>query len=292
MPRYSLSKLLWIGFLPAIMLTGGCASSGANVGTSIGYGRSELQLIPAKSLERLASNHAADELVAVKVEGQSDPVVVRFFSGKDHVSVLAPQGQEQLVRFADVTDLLIIKLPKKDQQAAVPARTTASGAAGAVGEALVYAPMVPIAVVSWPLLNVMGLNGAKNSDDTARAGRIYMGLSRQDLIESIGEPREKYACTMRVKLKGKPDEAEEIWVYDEDKVLRGGRTLILESANGLVWHNSFSTTFFKESDTFECKPLADVRSQAGPPGNGVAKWKRGRQFDLSPSSVLNLLSIS
>lgn len=251
MPCRYLQTTLIAFALPMMLLAAGCASTGA----AVGYSRSELQLIPGKSLERMANRHAADELVAVKVEGRSDPVEVRSFTDKDHVTVVASEGLDQQVRFSDVTDLLIFKRPRKDEQQAAPNRATASGAAGAIGEALVYAPLVPLAVATWPALNVMGLNASTNSADDERARRIYEGLSKQELIDSIGRPKERYAC-IKKNPRDKDDAAEEIWVYDDDRVLRGGRTLIISNQSGLVTYNSFHTTFFKDPNWRDCKPMA------------------------------------
>jgi hypothetical protein len=55
----------------------------------------------------------------------------------------------------------------------------------------------------------------------------------------VGEPKEKYYC----KAKGK---AYEVWVFEKDKVLRGGRALFIDLESDKVYHNSYHTSFFKD----------------------------------------------
>jgi len=232
------------------LLVNGCAST-----PSIDFSRSDLKKIPLSSLQRMASAHAADEVVAVRVSGSDRPAEVKAFESRDHVTVYADDGKEEDVKFSDISALLIFRKPKPLEQAEPKKGSSASGAAAAAGEALAYAPIVPLAVGTWPLLRAMGLDASKNSKDNAKARLVYLGMSRKELMESVGEPREKYSCILKLHLKDRQDVPQEIWVYDDDKVLRGGRSLSIDSGTGTVSHNSFHTSYFKDSDSFRCTPL-------------------------------------
>ncbi len=234
------------------LLTTGCATATH----SVDFSKSELQLIPASSLQRMASAHAADEIVAVRVDGHAEPVEVKEFKNKDSATVYSAGGKEAEIQFSEITKLLIFKKPKapeqNDRQKGVGASTVGSAAV----ETLAYAPIVPLAIGTWPLLRAMGLDESKNSADSAKARMIYHGMSRQELLAGIGIPKEKYSCILKLHLKEKPDVAQEIWVYDDGKVLRGGRALFIDLETGTVTHNSFDTNFFKDSVSFTCSPLA------------------------------------
>lgn len=234
------------------LLTTGCSTTPH----SIVFGKYELQLIPAISLQRIALAHAADEIVAIRIEGREDPVVVERFKRKDYVIVRTADGGEAEIGFSDVTALMIARTPKLPEKIDNNKGPGATAFASAAGEAFVYAPIVPLAIGTWPLLRVMGLDAAKNGDDNTKAGLIYRGLSRMDLLESVGMPKEKYACTLHLGLEGKPKVPLEIWVYDDSKVLRGGRTLSIDVDTGTVYHNSFHTHYFKDSNSFTCSQMA------------------------------------
>lgn len=235
----------------ASLLASGCASSTP----AIEFGRSELQLIPGSSLQRIASAHAADETVAVRVEGRDEAVEVKEFKDREYATVYAAEGKEENIRFADLTALSIFRKPPADGADGQKDPSARAAAATAV-EAVAFAPIVPVAIGTWPLLRAMGLDAAKNSEDNAKAGLIYRGMSKKELLESVGKPRETYACLLKLHLKDQPDVPLEIWVYDDDKVLRGGRTLSIDLGTGTVSHNSYNTEYFKDSSSFSCSPMA------------------------------------
>jgi hypothetical protein len=101
----------------------------------------------------------------------------------------------------------------------------------------------------------MGLDESKNELDREKARRIYQGMSKSDLLGSIGPPIEKYSCFFKFTRKEKQGVADEVWVYDERKVLRGGRTLFMYIDKGVVYQTSQDTSFFKQSDTLDCSTL-------------------------------------
>lgn len=245
---------LLIGYaLCVLLLATGCSSTQ----NSISYSKSELQLIPYISLKRIASNHAPDEIVAIRINGRDAPVEVKEFENRDYVTIYTDHGKEERIRFYDITELLIFRNTKKPQQTESQKGTSASAVASATIETSAYMPIVPLAIGTWPLLKLMGLDASNNNEDNRKAWIIYRGMSKKDLLESIGEPKEKYSCILKLHLKDKPDVPQEIWVYDDNKVLRGGRALSIDIETGTVSHNSFHTSYFKDSNSFTCSPLVE-----------------------------------
>jgi hypothetical protein len=233
----------------AFTLLAGCATNTHS--HFIHFSQPELRLIPVISLQRIASAHSEDEVVVVKVDGHTQPVGVKEFKRRESVIVYGVDGKETEIVFSAITDLQVFKKQQTANQTVSHKVSNVSGAA----EGLVYAPLLPVAIGTWPLLRAMGLDQSKNESDNARARLIYHGLSRQDLLSGVGIPREKYSCIQKLNLREKRDIAHEIWVYDESLVLRGGRTLFIDQGTGIVSHNSFHTTFFKNSSSFSCLPL-------------------------------------
>ena len=88
----------------------------------------------------------------------------------------------------------------------------------------------------------MGLDEHKNSKDEVKAMRAYGGMTKEDLIKHVGQPKEKFLDEMR---SGDPVE---IWVYGADKVLRGGRVLYITLPEGRVYYTSIYTMWLKEDD--------------------------------------------
>lgn len=233
------------------LLSTGCATTKY----SLDFSQSELHLIPARSLQRIVSAHPADEIVAVKVDGHGEPVEVKEFKNRVSATVFGADGKVEEISFSEITALLISKKQKAPDNGDHQKNSSATTVSSGISEAMIYAPMVPLAIVTWPLLRAMGLDESKNSRDNAKARLIYHGMSRSDLLESIGAPKEKYFCLLKLHLKEKPQVAQEIWVFDDSQVLRGGRSLFIDVGTGTVSHNSVNTTFFKGSDSFTCSPL-------------------------------------
>lgn len=244
--RQSISSLFTCALFVSLFVSG-CATTSR----SIYFSKSELELIPVSSLRRMVSTPAADEVVIVGLDGRDGYFEVKEFKGKDSAIVSGLEGKAAEVRFSDITALLIHKKPEAQKQMNPPKEASTSSSASATAEALIYAPLVPLVTVS-PLFGAMGLNASDNSADNAKARLIYHGMSRQDLLSSIGTPKEKYACILKLPAKGV---AQEVWVYEDRKVLRGGRALFIDRDTGAVSHNSFHTSFFKGSGSFDCSIL-------------------------------------
>lgn len=237
--------------LVALCLSLGLSGCSATSHT-VGFSQSELQRIPASSLQRMVRERAADEVVALRVAGRDEPVEVKAFKSKDTATVHTADAGEAEIRFADISELLIFRIPLPAQTDSSKQGIASSGTSSA-GEALIYAPLIPLALTR-PLFRAVGLDGQKNEDDNSKARRVYQGMSRKDLLESVGEPSEKYACLLN--LHNKPAIPQQIWVYPDEKVLRGGRTLTLDLATETVSHNSMHTSYFKNSKSYSCSPLS------------------------------------
>ena len=110
-----------------------------------------------------------------------------------------------------------------------------------IGETLIYAPLAPVAIATLPALRATGLDAGKNAQDKEKARLVYEGMSREELKIYVGEPKEKYYCEAKGRRK-----ANEVWVYEDDKVLRGGRALFIDLERDKVYYNSYHTSFFKD----------------------------------------------
>lgn len=240
--RYSVSIKIIFAVCLSLYISG-CASKTA----SIDFTRSELRLIPNPSLHNLMSLYSTETSEIVIETINKKTFRVKNFIDKDYAIVTANDGNDINITFSDIDAL---KLVKKIQTPKQPSNMTTSGAVDAAAEALAYAPIVPLAVGTWPLLRAMGLDAQKNSDDGKKARLIYVGLSKTSLIQSIGNPKIKYHC-----LTDQEKNELEIWVYENEKVLRGGRALFIDVKDGTVYHNSFHTTFFMDSEYFRCSQI-------------------------------------
>jgi hypothetical protein len=204
------------------MMTG-CAT------TSLKFTQSEVKLIPVVSLPRVLLPGSMDETVKVKAGSLQGPATVKSLDGQGYVILNDDHnGKEVKLPLSEIVEIERIRRTKKSKDGY-------HGSTGeAVGEALIYAPLIPVAVVSWPFLRVMGLDAVKNSEDDKKALLVYGGMSKEDLRTYIGEPKEKYYC----EAKGKSG-AYEIWVYRKDQVLRGGRSLFIGLGKEKVYFTSY-----------------------------------------------------
>lgn len=158
---------------------------------------------------------------------------VERLSGKDHVIVKNADGKELRVKLASITGIQTVRWIKVSPEAS----KKGTAGAGAV-EALSYAPIIPIAIATWPVLRALGLDAGKNAADTGKALMAYGGMSKKQLVEYIGKPLEKFYCKSK-------HGGYEIWIYKKEQVLRGGRAIFVSLAKDSVYHTSYDTTFFK-----------------------------------------------
>ncbi|RMF24645.1 MAG: hypothetical protein D6760_02890, partial [Deltaproteobacteria bacterium] len=117
-------------------------------------------------------------------------------------------------------------------------------------EVAVYAPFLPL-VAARPVFGLMGLDEGKNADDEEKAALAYEGMTKDELLAYVGEPKERYRCE---SLAGAA-RPKEVWVYENDKVIRGARAMFLELPQGVVYHTSEDTSFFKKSEQARCSLL-------------------------------------
>jgi hypothetical protein len=215
----------------SFMMTG-CAT------TSLKFTQSEVKLIPAVSLPRVLLPGSMSETVEVNARSIDGTAVVKGFEGQKYVIVTDRHGQEIRLAINEITEIERIRRIKRPDSTA---KKGESSNGEAVGETLIYAPLVPVAIAMWPALRASGLDAGKNAEDKRKAGLVYEGMSKEDLKTYVGEPKEKYYC--KAKGKGK---AYEVWVFEKDKVLRGGRALFIDLESDKVYHNSYHTSFFKD----------------------------------------------
>ena len=151
--------------------------------------------------------------------------------GQEDVIVADTQGQEVKIKIAQITEIQSIRQIKVE-----PREKTTKENAEEADEALIYAPLIPVAIALWPFLRAMGLDAGKNDEDKEKAMRAYGGMSKEDLITYLGEPIEKYHCDDKYG-------GQEVWVYKKDQVLRGGRALFIRLAEGKVYHTGSVKNF-------------------------------------------------
>jgi hypothetical protein len=213
-------------------LVSGCAATT----TSLKFTQSELKLVPVVEFQKVLSSGAMNETVEVNARSIDGTAVVKGFEGQKYIIVTDKYGQEIRLSISEITHIERIRRIKRPD---TTAKKSKSNNGEAVGETLIYAPIVPVAIAMWPALRASGLDAGKNAEDKRKARLVYEGMSKEDLKTYVGEPKEKYYC----KAKGK---AYEVWVFEKDKVLRGGRALFIDLESDKVYHNSYHTSFFKD----------------------------------------------
>jgi hypothetical protein len=212
--------------MTAIILTG-CSTSSR----SLRYTQPEVRLIPSMAMHKVLTPGSNNQVVVIRAEGLSDLAVVEGFEGDDTVVVRDERGTVSKIAINVITD--IYRVTHFDTENEQEGKRRGSAAA-TVGETMIYAPLVPVAVVSWPFLRAMGLDEHKNSNDREKALVIYGGMTKQDLHKAIGEPDNRYRCHRK-------DSSDwfDIWNYDRDKVLYGGQYLFFSEKDGEVYFSSF-----------------------------------------------------
>lgn len=211
----------------------GCAT------TSLKFTQSEVKLIPVMSIQKVLSPRLTIyDSVMVRVWSAYGITEVKGFEGQDYVIVTDElQGKEVKLAISDIVEIERIRRMKSTDTSA---GKNQGNTAEAIGETLSYAPFIPL-VIFRPLFGAMGLDEEKNSEDKEKASLAYDGMSKEDLRTYIGEPKEKYHC------KAKDGSgASEVWIYREDQVLRGGRSLFIGLDNEKVYHTSCDISFFKD----------------------------------------------
>jgi hypothetical protein len=181
-----------------------------------------------------------NETVKVNATSIDGPAVVKGFEGQKYVIVTDKRGKEIKLATSEITKIERVRRIKRPDNSPNKGE---SNTAEAVAETLVYAPLVPIAIATWPVLRTSGLDAGKNAEDNRKARLVYEGMSKEDLRAYVGEPKEKYHC------EAKDSSGDyEVWVYEKNQVLRGGRALFIDLEKGEIYHNSYHISFFKKWD--------------------------------------------
>lgn len=226
MPNISSRPLSALILLVAVMATG-CASTSS----TIEFSPAEVKLIPAAAMEKVLSPASANEVVKIRANGLPRAMEVRRLEGREYLMAAdVAQGKEVKVAMRDITG--IERIRRFDQSAASSGKDVSAGTA--IGETLIYAPLIPVAIVSRPFLRAMGLDEEKNSNEREKALLVYGGMTRDVLKASLGEPVQRHLCS-----GDDPQKKFEIWSYRKEQVLSGGRFLFLDADKGAVFFSSF-----------------------------------------------------
>ena len=210
--------------------------------TSLKYTQSEVKLIPTVAFQQVLSSRATNETVEVNAKSIDGAAVIKGFEGQKNIIVTTKSGEEIRLPTSDITKIKRIWKIKRENTTAIKGESIDAASTGeALGYMLIYAPLIPVAIAIWPFFHAVGWDDHQNVEDDRKAILVYRGMSMEDLKIYIGEPKEKYYCEPKAKSK-----ASEIWVYEKDKVLRGGRALFIDLESNKVYHSSHHTSFFKD----------------------------------------------
>ncbi|MBN2332422.1 MAG: hypothetical protein JXO49_12610 [Deltaproteobacteria bacterium] len=244
MSRQDQSNWIIVSALAVVILLSGCATTKTPYWKNTSYGTwefnsAEIKKLPDISLRKILSlasvNPGEKVQILVRAQNLDGIAEVKQIAGSEDVIVTDLQGQEVRVKIAQITEI-----QSRRQIRVMPKGKTTDEAAEEAAEALTYAPLIPIAIATWPFLRASGLDEGKNADDKEKALIAYGGMSKEELIKHLGDPMEKYYCKDNYG-------DEEVWIYNKDQVLRGGRALFIRSADEMVYYTSHNTTFFKNS---------------------------------------------
>ena len=224
-------------FKASILIMAFLISGCATTETSLSFTQSELKVVPVVAYQKLLSSTAMNETVEVKVRSIDGIAVVKGIEGLKYVIVTNQRKQEIRLAIGEITEIKRIREIKRSETFQ---KLGKSNTTEVVGETLIYAPLIPVAVAMWPALRVSGLDAGKNAEDNRKARLVYEGMSKEDLKTYVGEPKEQYHC----EAKGRSD-AYEVWVFEKNRVLRSGGALFIDLESEKVYHNSYNTSFFK-----------------------------------------------
>jgi hypothetical protein len=211
--------------LVAAALTG-CASTSS----TIAFTPKEVKLIPATAMEKVLSPANEDEVIMIRAVGFPHDMEVKRLEVREYlIAADTPSGKEVKVAISDITGIKRTRIFKQSATS-----TNAAGGTGvAVGEALIYAPLIPVAIVSRPFLRAMGLDEEKNSNERGKALLVYGGMTKDALKVSLGAPLQRHFC-----VNDDPQSKFEIWSYKKELVLSGGEMLFLNPDKGTVFFAS------------------------------------------------------
>ncbi len=212
--------------LVAVVATG-CVSTSNN----IAFSPAEVKLIPPSVMEKVLSPTSDSGVTKIKAKGHPHRMEVKKFEGREYlIASDTSQGDEVKVAVQDVTEIV---RSKRFEPTPTTTGNTSSSTGSAIGEALIYAPLIPVAFVSRPFLRAMGLDEEKNSNERVKALMVYGGMSRETLKERLGLPLQRHLCNT-----DDPQSKFEVWQYKKEQMLSGGELLFLNSEKGVVFFAS------------------------------------------------------
>ena len=179
-------NLVIAGILIVVLITFGCASTSPYwQKTAYGtwnYSRSEIERLPSISIRNILSTleNGESQSIQIFVRAQNLKGIVRVkrLEGLEDIYVQDANGKEATVNLSQITEIQTIRQIKK-----TPRKKTAGERAGEIAEGALYAPLIPIAIVTLPFLKVMGLDAGKNAADDNKAELAYGGLTKSELIK-------------------------------------------------------------------------------------------------------------
>ena len=220
-----------------LSLVSGCTSSPQ----ALRYSQSEVERIPLTAKRKLLLSGSNSASIVVKAPPYSGPLTVQRSDDDEHVVIANAKGAVSRLAIREISEIYRVYHLKQQASQSTPNNTEE-----AVGETLIYAPLIPVAVVSWPVLSSMGLDEHRNSEDREKALLLYQGMTRSELETVQGKPVEKYNC-LRQSGKGT---SYELWGYDKNKVIRSARYLFINLNDGKVGFASF-----RMPGWLECSPI-------------------------------------
>jgi len=213
-----------LGFI--VLAIHGCATTS----NSEIFDQSEIDLIPTVSFSRILTS-SEYIMVKVRAKGINGPAEVQRILGDESVVVRLSSNQEVTISYNEITEIerIVIKdipMPSSGHQ-----RTKKEE----VADTLVLLPFIPLAPVMWPLyIAAGGPDRARRSKIDAvnrwKATLVYGGMSKDELILHVGEPREMYRCEA-----SDWDGASDLWIYGDDQVLPGARSMQIRIDSGRVF---------------------------------------------------------
>lgn len=218
------------------LLISGCSTK------SMIFSPDELKLVPNTLYGKLLSSKDPDVTIEINAKSMDGTATVKTLDRDKGVMTIDQQGREITLPFHDVTRIERITHLKREGQS--------TDVADIIGYTVIYAPIAVVAAPLYPIFHWTGLDANRNAEDTEKAGLVYRGMSKEELTQFLGNPKEKYKCEATEKHSVK-----EIWVYDHAKVLRGGRSLFIDPADDKVYHNSYDASFFKSYCSLMTPPV-------------------------------------
>ena len=207
---------------------------------SLKFSESEVKLIPAEAFQKVLSSTSENETVKIWAKGISGSVEVKGFEGQDYVIVKDERNKKEMN--LPINDILEIEHIWRFKKQSTSRKKHKEETADAVGEFLIFAPLIPVAIGMMPILEVTGLDAKENAKDESKAGLVYRGMLKEDLRVYVGEPKNKYLC------KDINFGDYEVWIYGKDQVLSGGRELYIDLDDNTVYYNSVRIPFEEMGD--------------------------------------------